>query len=139
MNNFSEIVETKSEDELLKMVYEFDEWSPEMLEAVQKELSKRNILPTDINIKRQKLSDIEEAELIDGKQASLLGEIVGWLTVFGLLGIFIGYNYSYSKVKSKYTGKQFFKYNESSRKNGSYLFYTSIILSTLGIIYKILP
>ena len=138
MNSFSKIVKTKSNGELLKMVYEFDEWSPEMLEAVQEELTTRNELPSDLQDRKQKLIEVEESKLQKGKDASLIGQIVGWLTVFGLLGIYIGYNYTFSKVKGKHTEKQFYKYNESSRKNGSYLFYTSIILSTLGIIYKLI-
>jgi hypothetical protein len=45
MNDFRETVQNKLNDELLKMVYGFDEWSPEMLKAVEDELSKRNIYP----------------------------------------------------------------------------------------------
>ena len=139
MNNFSNEVESRSDNDLLKMVYEFDVWCPEMLEAIQTELIKRDKLPSDVNEQKQKLIEIEEIQLVDGKQASLVGEIVGWLTVFGLLGIYIGYNYSFSKVKSNYTNKEYYRYSEDSRKRGSYLFYTSIVLSILGIIYKILP
>ena len=34
MNRFSEIVSQKTTDELLKMVYEFDVWSPDQIEAI---------------------------------------------------------------------------------------------------------
>jgi hypothetical protein len=138
MNDFRETVQHKSNDELLKMVYGFDEWSPEMLKAVEDELSQRNILPDDINTRKQQLIEIEEAQLVKGKQASPFGQIVGWLTIFGLFGILIGYHYAFSKARSKYTGKEYFKYNETSRKNGSYLFYTSICLSGIAIFYKII-
>ena len=46
MNNFTETVQNKSNEELLKMVYQFEEWSPEMLEAVEDELLKRKNLPS---------------------------------------------------------------------------------------------
>jgi len=137
-NNFQEIVENKSNDELLKIVYQFDEWSPEMLEAVEHELAIRNILPTDIIVKKQQLTEAEEEKLIKGKEASLIGQIIGWLAVFEFLGIFIGYYYSFSKERSKYTDKQYFRYNESSRKIGSYLFYSSMCLSVIAIFYKIM-
>ena len=138
MNDFKETVQNKSNDELLKMVYGFDEWSPEMLKAVEDELSKRNILPNDITTRKQQLIENEEGQLVKGKQASPFGQIVGWLTVFGLFGILIGYHYAFSKARSKYTDKKYFKYNEASRKNGSYLFYTSICLSAIAIFYKII-
>lgn len=137
MNTFKENVENKQDAELMKMVYEFDQWSPEMLLAIEQELSKRNILPNDINTQKEQLAEIEATNLSNGKEASLLGQIIGWLTVFGLLGIFIGHHYCFSKVRSKYSDKQYFTYDEASRKNGSYLFYSSIILSILGILFKI--
>ncbi len=138
MNDYSQEVQSKSNEEILKMVYEFDTWSPEMLKAVEKELDNRKILPSDINIRKQKLIEIEDEKLRVGKEASLFGLIIGWLTVFGLLEIFIGYNYTFSKERSKFTNKEYFKYNEISRKNGSYLFYTSITLSLLALAYSLI-
>jgi hypothetical protein len=82
------------------------------------------------------LSEIENEQLLQGKEASILGQVVGWLTVLGILGIFIGHYYRFSKVRSKYSGNQYYRYNEHSRRNGSYLFCTAIILLTLEIIYK---
>ena len=137
MTQFQEVVENKSNDELLKIVYQFDEWSPKMLEAIEHELATRNILPTDISIRKQQTTEIEEEQLLKGKEASIIGQIVGWIAVFGFLGIFIGYHYTFSKVRSKYTNTQYFRYNEDSRKMGSYLFYSSICLSVIALFYKI--
>ena len=137
MTQFQEVVENKSNDELLKIVYQFDEWSPELLEAVEHELATRNILPTDISIRKQQTTEIEAEQLLKGKEASIIGQIVGWIAVFGFLGIFIGYHYPFSKVRSKYTNTQYFSYNEDSRKMGSYLFYSSICLSVIALFYKI--
>lgn len=138
MNNFRETVQNKSNDELLKMVYEFEEWSPEMLTTIEEELSKRNILPNDINIRKQQLIELEEEQLVKGKQASLFGQIIGWITVFGFFGILIGYQYAFSKTRSKYTSKEYYTYNDASRKNGSYLFYISICLFAITIFYKMI-
>jgi len=138
VNHFTEIIQSKPDGELLKMVYAFDEWSPEMLSAVEAELLKRNILPDDIQSRKKVLIQAEKEQLITGKQASLFGQIIGWLTVFGLFGIGIGYHYAFSKVRSKYTQDEYFKYNESSRKNGSYLFYTSLLLTSALLLYRML-
>ena len=138
VGNFIEIVENKSNEELLTMVYEFAEWSPAMLICVEEELAGRSILPDDIAARKQQLTELEDEKLSKGKEATLLGQVVGWLTVLGFLGIFIGYYYSFSKVRNKYSGKPYYRYNEHSRKSGSYLFYTAIILIVLEILYQIL-
>ena len=138
MNKFDEIVEIKTNDELLKMAYEFDEWSPDMLKTVEVELSKRNILPADINERKWQLVQKEDKLLAAGRDASTLGLIVGWVTVLGLLEIYMGYRYTFSKTKSRYTNKEYFTYNESSRKNGSYLFYTAIGGLICAMLYGIL-
>ena len=138
MNKFDEIVGIKTNDELLKMAYEFDEWSPDMLKTVEVELSKRNILSADINEKKWQLVQKEDKLLAAGRDASTLGLIVGWVTVLGLLGIYMGYRYTFSKTKSRYTNKEYFTYNESSRKNGSYLFYTAIGGLICAMLYGIL-
>lgn len=134
---FKEIVKQKQNHELLKMVYEFREWSPEMLKAVEAELEERKMLPNDISAKKQQAIIEEEANLESGKQASVMGQVLGWLFVLGFLGLYIGYNYMSSKVRSKYTGKKYYKYNADSRENGSYIFYTSIGALILGFFYAV--
>lgn len=136
-NRFTETIEHKSDDELLQMVYEFDEWSPEMRTAVEAELGERKILPDDISIRKQLIIDEEDELLSKGTAASLGGQVFGWVFVLGLLGLYIGYNYAYSKVRSKYTGKKYFEYDESSREVGSYIFYTSIVAFILGLLYAL--
>ncbi len=137
MDSFIEIVKSKTNEELLQMVYEFAEWSPEMLASVEEELAYRNILPNDIKDRKQQLTEIEDEQLLQGKEASIIGQVIGWLTVLGILGIFIGHYYRFSKVRNRYSGKEYYRYNEHSKRNGSYLFYTAIILLSLEILYRI--
>ena len=134
-DQFKETVHLKSNDELLKMVYEFDEWSPEMLLTVEAELNERKLLPEDIGARKQQAITEEEELLRKGKEASLGGQIFGWVFVLGLIGLYIGYNYAYAKVRSKYTGKKYFEYDQASREVGSYIFYTSIVAFVLGFMY----
>lgn len=136
-NQYTETLQLKSNDELLKMVYEFDEWSPEMLTAVETELGERKILPDDISIRKQQAINEEHELLSKGTAASLGGQVFGWVFVLGLLGLYIGYNYAFSKVKSKYTGKKYFEYDEPSRKVGSYIFYTGIVVFILSFLYAV--
>lgn len=136
VNGFSELVADKQDEELLIMLYQLDQWSPPMLSAVEAELIKRNLLPADINLKKQEIIAAEEAELCQGKEASFIGMLLGWLGILGFIGLIIGYQYSFAKKRSKYTGKVYFKYDESSRKNGHYIFYTSISIFILYFLYK---
>src|SRR5436309_13966321 len=106
---FIQAVKDKTDNELLSVVYEFDKWSTDMLNAVEQELTNRNKLSLDIGIKKQKLIEEEKLVLTNGREASLFGQIIGWLTIFGFGGIFIGYNYAYGKVRSKYTNEEYFK------------------------------
>ncbi|MBC7510700.1 MAG: hypothetical protein H7320_18430 [Ferruginibacter sp.] len=56
-----------------------------------------------------------------GKQPRLQDKFFGWLGVPGFIGLIIGYNYAFSKTKSKYTGKRYYTYDEPSRDNGTFI------------------
>lgn len=118
------------------MVYEFDQWSPEMLDAVKLELNKRKIFPDDFEERKKSFLDIHDLQMSIGKDYSLVWMIIGWLSVFGFLGI-TGYNYAYSKKHSHLINKKYFIYNESTRKKGQILFFSSFILSALNLLIKI--
>lgn len=137
MTEFNEIVKTRSNEELLTMVYQFNEWSVEMLQKVEAELKNRNILPPDLQQKKQEAEDLEHEELTKGKEASNAGILLGFLTCLGLLGLLIGYNYAYSKVRSKYTGNKYFKYNEDARTTGKYMIGIGITVFIIATFYKI--
>jgi hypothetical protein len=136
-NSFTNIVKEKSSQELLTMVYQFSEWNADMLQAVQEELLERELLPEDVAIRRKEIVDNDTSNLEQGKAASLSGQIFGWLGVLGLIGLIIGYNYAFSKTKSKYTSKEYYTYDEASRDNGSYIFYTSLTIAIIYLIYKL--
>ena len=136
-NRFESIVKEKTNEELLTTVYQFDQWDSEMLQAIEDELQNRQILPNDISERKQKIIDKDTADLEQGKEASLAGQIFGWLGVLGILGLIIGYNYAFTKSKSKYTGKKYYKYDEPSRDTGTYIFYISLTIFVLYFFYKL--
>lgn len=137
MNDFTTVVQQKTDEELLKMVYEFDSWNSDMLVAVETELTQRNILPDDVAAKSQERITDEAAALEQGKDGNGAGIVIGWICVLGIIGLFLGYNYAFSKTRSKYTGKVYYKYDAHTRKNGAYIFYTSIAIFVLAMLYKI--
>ncbi len=136
-NKFLSIVKEKTDAVLIAMVYEFDKWDSEMLEAVETELAGRGLMPDDVKERRQNLVEQEHELLAKGREASLAGQIFGWLGCLGFFGLIIGYNYAFSKTRSRYTRKAYYKYDETSRENGSYIFYTACTAFTLYLLYKI--
>lgn len=133
---FESDIRSKTDSELLDMVYEFDKWSPEFLNAVESELIKRNILPADIQDRKSKLIEQETRLLSQSREASPFGLAIGWLGCFGLIGIFVGHNYAFSEIKSRYTDQKFHKYNEATRRTGKNMFWLSIILSSLMLAWQ---
>lgn len=137
-NIYPEIVKEKSDEELLCMVYQDRQWETDILIEAEAELEKRGILPDEIKLRKAALIEKEDAVLSEGKESDWQGRIFGWIGIFGILGIIIGYHHTFAKVMSKYTGKAYFKYNEASRENGRYTFYIAIIFHTLFLFNKLM-
>jgi hypothetical protein len=136
MIDFSSVVKEKTDDELAKMIAQLNEWSPEMLSEVEKELSKRNMLPVDLE-QRKKAAIIEEDKrLSQGKKSSVLGTVLGWLLSLGIIGFAIGYHYAFSTTRSRYTGKSYPKYDLPSRNSGRFMMYTTIGTAILWLVVQ---
>ena len=89
------------------------------MKLVEIELTNRNI-PIDSLIKFREAQDsIDDSKLELGKQGSQFWIIAAFIGALfgGIWAIFAGYNYAYSKHKSK-NGKEYLVYNVSTRKYG---------------------
>ena len=135
-NNASDLAVHYSSEELLIMVYQFDQWDDEMLAAIQYQLLLRNLLPDDVLEKRNKAIKREDEILSDGKEATFSQQFLGWVGILGVLGLIIGYDLAFAKTKSKYTGKEYWKYEEDSREIGRYMFFISIAIVVGYLLYK---
>ena len=136
-NEFKDIVVHYSNEELLSMVYQFTQWDAEMLLAAEDELKQRNILPDDILVKKNKLIQKEDEFLSEGKEATFPQQFLGWIGIFGVLGLIIGHHLAFAKTISKYTGKEYFKYDEPSRESGRYMYYLSLAMIVVFLLYNI--
>ena len=137
-NIYPEIVKEKSDEELLAMVYNDRQWETAILIEAEAELQKRNILPDEIKLRKTAIIERENTIFSEGRESDWAGRVLGWLGIFGILGIIIGYHHSYGKVHSQYTGKEYYKYNESSRENGRYTLYIALILHILFLGNKLM-
>lgn len=136
-NDYAQQAAQFSDKQLLRIVYEFAEWDEEMQAAVQHELAMRELLPEDVAVRKEQVLKKDDAILSEGKEATFSQLALGWIGIFGLLGIIIGYHLAFAKIKSVYTGKEYFKYDDDSRENGKFMFYITITLAGLWVFYKL--
>ncbi len=136
-NYYIESVTQQSDEELLKLVYQVEQLDKEMLDAVETELAVRNLLPEDLIIVKQSFIDKENLQLSEGKAATFPQQFLGWIGVVGILGLIIGYELAFAKTKSRYSDKEYFKYDETSRESGRYMYYISITIIIAFCLYKI--
>lgn len=132
MSNFQKIIKEKSDSELTDIFIKNSGYQEEFMLEVQEELASRNI-PIDSLIKfrgeQNKIDDTTLEQGVQGSQfwiaAAFIGSVLG-----GIWAIFAGYSYAYSKHKLK--GKDYFVYNESTRKYGRLMLLLGC--SVLGVI-----
>ena len=136
-NDFKNMVVHCSDEELLTMVYQFTQWDAEMLLAVEDELKQRNIFPDDVLDKKNALIQKEDEFLSEGKEATFPQQFLGWIGIFGILGLIIGHHLAFAKTNSKLTGKEYFKYDEPSRESGRYMYYLSLTIIVVFCLYHI--
>lgn len=118
MSTFKEIIKAKSDSELTDIFIKNKGYQEEFMILVKEELINRNI-PLDSLIKfRSEQNSIDETKLEQGEQGSQFWIVAAFIgSIFGgIWAIFAGYSYAYSK--HKVNGKEYFVYNESTRKYG---------------------
>ena len=138
MSKFEKVIKEKSDSELTDIFIKNSGYQEEFMLEVQEELTNRNI-PIDSLLKfRAEQNDIDDKKLELGEQgsqfwitAAFIGSIFG-----GIWAIFAGYSYAYSKHKVK--GKEYFVYNESTRKYGRIMLTIGCIIFALAIFSKLL-
>jgi len=118
MSDFREIIKEKSDEELTDIFIKNSGYQESFMEQVQEELVSRKIPIESLQKFREEQNTIDVSKLEQGEQGSQVWIVLGFLAsiVGGLWGIFAGYNYAYSKHTFK--GKQYYIYNESTRKYG---------------------
>lgn len=139
MNNFETIIKGKIYTELSDIYIKNSGYQEEFMKLVEIELINRNI-PIDSLIKfRNEQNKIDDTILVKGEQGSQFWIVAGFFgaIVGGIWAIFAGYNYAYSKHKSK-SGEEFFVYNESTRKYGRIMLTIGSIIFGLGVLSRIL-
>jgi hypothetical protein len=137
MNNFETIIKEKTNNELTDIYIKNSGYQEEFMRLVEIELTNRNI-PIDSLLKfREEQGSIDDSKLELGEQgsqfwitAAFIGSIFG-----GIWAVFAGYSYAYSKHKVK--GKEYFVYNESTRKYGRIMLTIGCVIFSIAL-YRLL-
>ena len=128
--NFKEQVETKTDQELIDIYINPDDFQESFVTAATEELNRRNVSLDQFKQKREQEEKIKKEQLEKGIQGDSLYMTLAFISAFlgGLIGIIAGYVYSQSKKDGHYV------YNEKTRKQGKVMLAIGILvlLATLA-------
>ncbi|WP_183561979.1 hypothetical protein [Mucilaginibacter sp. SP1R1] len=127
-----------ADEELLDILAKADEWSAFDYQLARKILADRGIEVNDNILADLSKSRIEELKEPEPPQTSWV--IIGYIFALGggIIGLFVGWHLSTYK-KTLPDGERVYGYNENDRKQGKWIFYLSIVVFAISIIYKIAP
>lgn len=124
-----------TDQELVEILAKADEWGSFDYQLARKILKERGVEINEQIVADLKTKRIEELTNPAPPQNSWI--IVGYIFALagGVLGAFIGWYLSTSK-KTLPNGERVYDYNDNDRKQGKRIFYLSILVFALSIIYK---
>ncbi len=134
-NSFEEQVSSKSDEELLAVYANAEDFQAEYIHIVKLELKKRGLSVNDVDdLKLQKAIEID-ASIETGRKGNSTYITIGFISacIGGFIGIYAGYHYSKShQLNSK--GEKCYTYNEQTRKQGTLMLILgiSIFLGTIA-------
>jgi hypothetical protein len=139
IESFQEQIEKKSDSELADIIININRYQKEFVDLTEIELCNRNIPIDSIIELRIKNLKIQDEILEIGDKGSPFWIAIGFLgSLFGgLFSIFLGYSYAFSKRKNS-IGKEFYVYDESTRKYGRKMFYFGLLIFLVFFYFRFL-
>lgn len=127
-----------TDKELLEILAKADEWSSFDYQLARKILTDRGVEINDKTLENLTKSRIEELRKIEPAQNSWV--IAGYVFALGggIIGLFVGWHLS-SYKKTLPDGEMVYVYSEKDREHGKWIFYLSIVVFVISVIYKITP
>lgn len=123
-------------EELMDVVTKADEWSVFDVQLARKLLAERGHVISDDEIEDIEEKRIDDLRRPDEPQTSWI--VIGYLAALlgGVFGIFIGWHLKNYK-KTLPDGERVYEYSERDRWHGTVIFYASIVVLTLAVMYKL--
>ena len=125
-----------SDDELMEVITKADEWNPFDVALARKILTEKGKTIDEAAILAINEKRIEELRAPEPPQTTWV--IIGYMAALlgGVLGIFIGWHlFTYKKTLPD--GERVYDYNENDRSHGRKIFYLSVVIFVIAVIYKI--
>ncbi|ASU33459.1 hypothetical protein [Mucilaginibacter xinganensis] len=124
-----------STDELRDVVAKADEWSAFDVQMARKLLADKGKAITDAELENLEEKRIEELKVAEPPQTGWI--VIGYIfsLLGGILGVFIGW-YLKSSKKTLPNGERIYEYSERDRWHGAVIFYISIVVLTISLIYR---
>jgi hypothetical protein len=136
--DFEKQAQDKSNEELLQIYHDFDEYQDEYLEIVLKELDRRGVDLSHLKLRKQHKEAFMSEQLEKGKPGDPIYITIGFVSALfgGLIGIIAGYVYSQSKNKDWGDGT-FYYYDLKTRNLGIGMMVLGIFILIVSLVYKL--
>ena len=117
--DFKEQVRRKTDDELLSIYIDSDDYQEGYVQEVHEELKRRNVVLDIFEKEKQEKQQAKDESMMQGKAGDPIYIALAFLSAFlgGFIGIIAGYIYSQFKQQDNPRG-DFFVYNEKTRTMG---------------------
>jgi uncharacterized membrane protein len=134
--DFREQVAGKTDQELIDIYINPQDYQENFVQAVIEELTRRNVSLKSYQQERDQKQKFISETLEKGKQGDPLYITLGFISAFlgGFIGIIAGYIYSQSKDKT--TSQKYYVYNEQTRKQGVIMMFIGIFVLLITLIWK---
>jgi|SRR6266498_2198038 len=136
--NFQNNIENKSDEELLKIYSDFDQYQDGHIELVSKELDRRQVDFSNLKLRRQHKEAFIAEQLEKGKPGDPVFITLGFISALfgGLIGIVAGYIYCQSRNKELGDGTHYY-YDLKTRNFGTGMMILGISVLVIGVVYKL--
>lgn len=135
--DFQKRIENNSDEQLLHIYSNFDQYQDEYIDIVSKELDRRGVDFTNLKLRRRHKEEFMLAQLEKGKPGNPVYVTMGFVSALfgGILGIIAGYVYSQSKNKEWGDGTHYY-YNLKTRNLGTGMMLLGIVVLIISLVYK---
>ncbi len=128
-NAFLEQIQQKTDTELIAIYSHPTDYQPDYIALVREELIHRKLDIEQYDVANAKELAIKRKELSSGKTGSPFYILIGFILagLGGLLGIYIGYIYSRSKIRLT-ENEAFYVYTKETRNLGNWMMWLGIVV-----------
>ena len=136
--DFQEQVANKTNEELLHIYANSDEYQEKFVETVSDELIKRNVNFEKVKLQKEQKERFARDLLEKGREGNHFYMVLCYISALfgGLIGIIGGYIYSQSKHKNN-LGESYYVYNDYTRKQGRLMMIIGFFVTVLVLLWKL--